>query len=599
LNIIALPIRKETCYTSVSSLNLFYRPHLGQGRRVCKGQRIHGSLIPQARKKYKSHARHWKAESPQAGFAELIQTEAHRYLDGKAGRFWEIDDYERARIFLWAIGLGGPPEHPLDETKPPLEPQSNLSEFEFSNVPVLTTRISDEWKMFCQRIIDVLTKTRDGTYNDQALGKTRKRVEKMPIPPLIAYSELRDKSPVIQSLLRSRDKSDIAHQFMKVFTFLKIDSAERLRWATLSRSGDCIASAHYGIHTWRFEQELIQPVPKHQIYLWTASDGSELGYADDDDWTVNVVAFTPDGSMLASCGSSGVIKLWEVPSFPSGSASHVSSSLALTRKLQPSGESFLSRELRSQLCWVSFSEDGSQLVVTSGKPDNVYIWNIKSGESDPMVLDGHVGMVDAASFSFDGRQVISASQDTDIHVWDLQHEGSFDVLDDNSTGVMGVAITRDSKQIASGANDGTIMIWEERSHSHANKTQWKLRKKIRAHSRPITRVSFSPNGHWLISGGWDGDVKIWNVATGEMDAKFEGHTDSEVQSVEFSWDGKHIMSASEDGVIALWYSERYCKPVSHRLSCEIVVLNSTASLLDQRLMGSPLQGRILSLTLMA
>jgi hypothetical protein len=161
---LALPMCKMTYYTSASFLNLFHRPHLGQGRHVCEGQRIHGSLIPQAWTKYKSQARHWQqaelrreahhssptqtpsqptipasSSTPQVVFTTLIQTQATRYLAGDPGHFWEIDDYERARIFLWAIGLSGPPERSPDETKPSLEPQSSQSELSFFNVPVLTT----------------------------------------------------------------------------------------------------------------------------------------------------------------------------------------------------------------------------------------------------------------------------------------------------------------------------------------------------------------------------------------------------------------------------------------------------------------------------
>jgi hypothetical protein len=92
---------------------LFYRPHRKQGRRICEGQLIHGSLLldpTKPRRNFTSPASYWRVREG-CDFAKLIQEEAIRYLNAYDGTphdpesFWEIDGYESARIFLSNIGL--------------------------------------------------------------------------------------------------------------------------------------------------------------------------------------------------------------------------------------------------------------------------------------------------------------------------------------------------------------------------------------------------------------------------------------------------------------------------------------------------------------
>jgi len=54
-----------------------------------------------------------------------------------------------------------------------------------------------------------------------------------------------------------------------------------------------------------------------------------------------------------------------------------------------------------------------------------------------------------------------------------------------------------------------------------------------------------------VSGSYDNTIKVWNVATGEMEQTLFGHTDG-VTSVSFSPDGEHIVSGSADNTIKVW-----------------------------------------------
>jgi WD40 repeat protein len=74
-------------------------------------------------------------------------------------------------------------------------------------------------------------------------------------------------------------------------------------------------------------------------------------------------------------------------------------------------------------------------------------------------------------------------------------------------------------------------------------------------------VAFSSDGKTLASGSGildaekkqyvSGEVRLWDVASGQQRAVFKGHTKA-VTSVAFSSDGKTLASGSYDDTVWLW-----------------------------------------------
>ena len=70
-------------------------------------------------------------------------------------------------------------------------------------------------------------------------------------------------------------------------------------------------------------------------------------------------------------------------------------------------------------------------------------------------------------------------------------------------------------------------------------------------SRDMMTVNFSPDGKTLVSGSVDNTIKLWNQSTGEEIRTLKGH-DNFVRGVNFSPDGKTLVSGSADKTIKLW-----------------------------------------------
>src|SRR5947209_4969541 len=67
----------------------------------------------------------------------------------------------------------------------------------------------------------------------------------------------------------------------------------------------------------------------------------------------------------------------------------------------------------------------------------------------------------------------------------------------------------------------------------------------------VFSVAFSPDGKTLAAGGWDGSIRLWDVATSKELRQFVGHK-GWVKSVAFSPDGRTLISAGRDRDIHIW-----------------------------------------------
>ena len=82
---------------------------------------------------------------------------------------------------------------------------------------------------------------------------------------------------------------------------------------------------------------------------------------------------------------------------------------------------------------------------------------------------------------------------------------------------------------------------------------------LQGHTSAVTSVSYSPDGQTLVSGSWDGTIRLWDVVSGQEKATLQGHTNW-VWSVSYSPDGQTLASGSEDGTILLWDMAPYVTP---------------------------------------
>jgi len=80
--------------------------------------------------------------------------------------------------------------------------------------------------------------------------------------------------------------------------------------------------------------------------------------------------------------------------------------------------------------------------------------------------------------------------------------------------------------------------------------------RLRGHrARPVA-LAFSPDGQRLATAGWDPEIKLWDIASGQEVLALRGHASDEdrrgIMALSFSRDGSLLASAGVDGTARIW-----------------------------------------------
>ncbi|KAJ8067044.1 hypothetical protein OCU04_004424 [Sclerotinia nivalis] len=300
------------------------------------------------------------------------------------------------------------------------------------------------------------------------------------------------------------------------------------------------------------------------IRLWDTATGESLQTFENHSSSVHSIAFSPDGTKVASGSIDLTIRLWDTATDESLQTFKGHSGSVLSIAFSPdgtkvasgsadktirlwdtvTGESLQTFEGHSSWVWsIVFSPDGTK--VASGSADEtIRLWDTVTGES-LQTFKGHSGSVQSIVFSPDGTKVASGSDDETIRLWDTATGESLQTLKGHSDSVHSIVFSLDGTKVASGSDDKTIRLWDTATGESL--------QTLKGHSDWVHSIAFafSPDGTKVASGSDDETIRLWDTATGESLQTFKGHSGS-VQSIVFSPDGTKVASGSTNLTIRLW-----------------------------------------------
>jgi WD40 repeat protein len=227
---------------------------------------------------------------------------------------------------------------------------------------------------------------------------------------------------------------------------------------------------------------------------------------------IRAVKFSPLSNIIASASNDSSVLIWQ----PDG--------IILKKLRQPEGITSL-----------AFSADGNFLI-TGSYDQRVRLWNVNDG-TIIKEFSGHKGTVWTVAFSPDGKTIASAGEDKTIKLWNIESGALLHSMTGHTLNIWSVRFSPDGTKIASGSFDNTANIW--------NVAEGKLIKKLAGHSEAVVDVAWSPDGISLATGSDDKTINIWNVATGKVILTLDNES-HDVYAVTFSADGKRLLTGSRD-----------------------------------------------------
>ena len=160
----------------------------------------------------------------------------------------------------------------------------------------------------------------------------------------------------------------------------------------------------------------------------------------------------------------------------------------------------------------------------------------------------------------------SAGSDGTVRLWSVERGeelGKFNAWKDKLAAARTIDFDPAGKTIVSGAWDGTLKLWDV--------DQRKPKLSLIGQALPVTSAKFSPDGSIIATttGDWQqwqlpGELRLWDAKTGEELANLTGHT-TEIKQLAFDREGKRL-ATSGAGQVFVW--DFAARSIIHRLKTD-------------------------------
>ena len=259
-----------------------------------------------------------------------------------------------------------------------------------------------------------------------------------------------------------------------------------------------------------------------EIRLLDSQSGQLIDTFGDHLCTVNSLAWSPDGTLLASSGDDGLSSVWTVS----------------TRQLLSRAEGIFQVPVSGS----SWSADGQLVADFNPQTSGVRIWSASTGTTLSFLEDpGDLNRVRSLSWSPDGSYLAVGNDGSNVQIWDVSSIGSTGtgqlIASFSNSPANSLAWKPDGTQLAIGGVDILILDATTGSTLHV----------LTGHANAVLSVAWNTAGTLLASGSLDNTVRIWDTVTGQQLETIQ--TTGVVRAVDWSPNGTQIAYGGAGGTV--------------------------------------------------
>ncbi|OCT88724.1 hypothetical protein XELAEV_18017354mg [Xenopus laevis] len=237
--------------------------------------------------------------------------------------------------------------------------------------------------------------------------------------------------------------------------------------------------------------------------------------------------YSPDDRYLASSSMDGSLKIWDVESANEEKSIEVAKLFENEDESQP--------EVLLKCC--AWSNDGSRIMVTTRN----FLCIFDSTSCDLLSQLKACHQILYCDFCTTNQIVALALSHYVVQLWDIDSSTKIADFNAHLSWVHCVKFSPKSSSFLTSSDDQTVKLWETSNVSKPSATN--LKREF--------DVSFNGEETLVLATSKDDCILVIDVSRGEILCKLDGHS-ATVQHCQFTADGKHLVSSSDDSTIRVW-----------------------------------------------
>ncbi len=207
-----------------------------------------------------------------------------------------------------------------------------------------------------------------------------------------------------------------------------------------------------------------------------------------------------------------------------------------------SGEHRANLSLHQGRIWAIALDTQNARIASASDDHTIRLWDAHTGQCLTTFTE-HTNWVRTVSFSRSGRLLASGGDDGTLRLWNTTSGFCVKVLAHSHHWIHSVAFhPANSRYLISGGDAGIVRYWHRKQGYSEPMAQ---------HDHRVCSVAFSPDAAWVASGSDDGTVILWDVAGKKICDRFI-EPDLGIKSVAFSPNGRYLAAGGEDQIVYLW-----------------------------------------------